>query len=176
MTNYFNNGCTTKNMIKWCMLTHIWSVTDIIFCHFRPFFAILRNYWPQKLKFGKNVKNTWRYYPFTHVYHKSRSYDVWFLRYKVQRTKIYAILSFLRFLSFYPLILLTNQMIKILKKWKKTWRYYHFTLVYHKWRSCAVWFLIYQVEQTEFFVILGYCLPFYAPLTTQKIKFLKKWK
>ena len=29
---------------------------------------------------------TWRYYPFIHVYHKSRSYDVWFLRYKEQRT------------------------------------------------------------------------------------------
>ena len=71
------------------MLTQIWSATDIIFCHFRPFFALLPHYWPQKLKFGKNVKNTWRYYPFTHVYHKSRSYDVWFLRYKVQRTKFF---------------------------------------------------------------------------------------
>ena len=25
-------------------------------CHFRPFFALLPHYWPQKLKFGKNVK------------------------------------------------------------------------------------------------------------------------
>ena len=83
------------------MLTQIWSVTNIIFCHFRPFFALLPHYWPQKLKFGKNVKNTWRYYPFTHVYHKSRSYDVWFLRYKVQRTKFFAILS--HFLPFDPL-------------------------------------------------------------------------
>ena len=39
------------------MLTQIWSAhTDIIFCHFRPFFALLPNYWPCKLKFGKNVK------------------------------------------------------------------------------------------------------------------------
>ena len=75
------------------MLTQIWSATDIIFCHFRPFFALLPHYWPQKLKFGKNVKNTWRYYPFTHVHHKSRSYDVWFLRYKVQRTKFFVILG-----------------------------------------------------------------------------------
>ena len=28
---------------------------------------------------------TWRYYPFIHVYHKSRSYDIWFPRYKEQR-------------------------------------------------------------------------------------------
>ena len=128
-----------------------------------------------KIKIWKKCKKHLERLSFYTSHHKSRSYDVWFLRYKLQRTKIYAILPFLQFLSFYPLILLTNQKIKILKKWKKTWRYY-FTLVYHKWRSCDVWLLIYQVEQTEFFVILGSCLPFYAPLTTQKIKFLKKWK
>ena len=39
------------------MLTQIWSAcTDIIFRHFRPFFALLPHYWPRKLKFGKNVK------------------------------------------------------------------------------------------------------------------------
>ena len=71
-----------KNTIKWCMVTQIWSVTDIIFCRFRPFFALSTHYWPQKLKFGKNVNNAWRYYSFTHVHHNSRSYDVWFLRCK----------------------------------------------------------------------------------------------
>ena len=29
---------------------------DIIFSHLRPFFALLRHYWPRKLKFGKNGK------------------------------------------------------------------------------------------------------------------------
>ena len=59
-----------KNMITWCMLTQVWRATDIMFCHFRPFFALLLHYWPWKLKFGKNVKqNTPRYYPFTLVYH-----------------------------------------------------------------------------------------------------------
>ena len=56
-----------KNTIIWCMLTQIWSKTDIIFCHFRPFFVLLPHYWHRKLKFGKNVKNTWRYYPYTCV-------------------------------------------------------------------------------------------------------------
>ena len=55
------NLCNKKNTIKWCMLTQIWSATDIIFCHFRSFFALLLHYWPQKLKFGKNVKNSWTY-------------------------------------------------------------------------------------------------------------------
>ena len=48
-----------KNTIIWCMLTQIRSAcTDIIFGHFRPFFAFLPNYWLQQLKFGKNCKKT----------------------------------------------------------------------------------------------------------------------
>ena len=74
--------CATKITIIWCMLPEIWSATDISY-HFGPFFA---HYWPRKLKFGKTVGNTWRYYPFTHVYHKWRSYDIWLLKYKVQQT------------------------------------------------------------------------------------------
>ena len=73
---HFTLAHQKKNMIIWCMLTQIWSVTDIIFCDFRPFLAVLPHYWPQKLKFGKNVKNSWKYYPFTHVYHKWKSYDI----------------------------------------------------------------------------------------------------
>ena len=102
------------------MLTHIWSATDIIFCHFRPFFAILCNYWPQKLKFGKNVKNTWRYYPFTHVTinQNHMMYGSWDIKCKGQRYMPFC--NFCGFCHFiYPLILLTNQKIKILKKWKK---------------------------------------------------------
>ena len=62
-----------------------------IFCslYFRPFFALLPHYWPRKLKFRKNGKKTWIYYPFTHVYHKSISYDVWFLRYEVPQTEFF---------------------------------------------------------------------------------------
>ena len=45
-----------KNKIIWCMLTQIWSATYIIFCHFRPIFALLPHCWPQKLKLWKNVK------------------------------------------------------------------------------------------------------------------------
>ena len=52
---------------------------------FLTFWTILPYYWPQNLKFGKNVKNNWMY-PFLHVYHKWRSSGVWFLRYKTQWT------------------------------------------------------------------------------------------
>ena len=112
-------------MIIWCMLTQIWNATDIIYWYFRPFFALLPHYWPWKLKFGINVKNKW-YYPFTYVYHKSRSYDIWFLRYKVQRciwyivleiastTEFFVILDY--FLHFYPSNKPENQDFEKMKK------------------------------------------------------------
>ena len=42
-----------------------------------------------------------------------------------------------KFLSFWtifcPFTPLRTQKIKLLRKWKNTWSYYHFTNVYHKW-------------------------------------------
>ena len=76
--------CVPKITIT-CMLPKIWSATDIIFCHFGSFFALLHHYWPQKLKVGKNLRSTSRYYTFTLVHHKWRSYDVWFLRYEARQ-------------------------------------------------------------------------------------------
>ena len=52
---------------------------------------------------------------------------------------------------------------KILEKWKNTWRYYHFTHVYHTWQSYDVWFLRYGAWRTIFFVILDRFLLFYPP-------------
>ena len=37
-------------------LPEIWSLTDTMFCHFGPFFALLNLCWPPKLTFQKNVK------------------------------------------------------------------------------------------------------------------------
>ena len=107
---------------------------------------------------------------YIHLYHNWRSYDIWFLKYKVRQTEIFVILG--HFLPFQPLDNLENQNFNIEKN---TWRYYHFTHLHHKWQSYDVWFLRYGVQQTEFFFILDCFLPFY-PLWTQKIKILKKWK
>ena len=101
--------CVPKIMIIWCRLPEIWSTADIIFYHFRPCFALLPHYWPRKLKIGKNLKASWRYYPFTHTYQKWRSYDVWFLRYKAPRT-------FGHFLPFDPPNNLKNQNFVKMKK------------------------------------------------------------
>ena len=81
---------------------------DIIFCHFGSFLALSPHYWPRKLKFQKNVKNIWRYYPFTHMYNKWR-----FLRYKVRPTE------FLPFWAiFCPFTPLKTRKIKIIKNMK----------------------------------------------------------
>ena len=75
-------------------------------------------------------------------------------------------------LSLLPL-LLTTQRIKILKNEENTYRHHHFTLECHKWPSYDIWFLRYEMQQTEFFCHLG---PFFSlPLTAQKMKNSKKW-
>ena len=105
------------------------------------------------------------------MYHKWRLYDVWCLSYKPRQTRVLVILG--HSLSFDPPSNLKNHSNKKIKQ--NTWRYYCFTLAYHKLWLYHVWFLIYGVRQTEHFVILDYLLPFY-PLTIQKIKILKKCK
>ena len=83
------------------------------FCHSGLFLALLSPYGPRKSKFWKNEQNTW-YYHFTNVYHKWKSYDLWFLRYGVQQIEFFVIFN-----CFWPFTPPTTQKIKILKKWKK---------------------------------------------------------
>ena len=140
--------------------------------HFLPFYPIIDH---QKVKFGKNVKSTWIYYQFTYVYHRWRSYDVWFLIYKVRWTEFFVILG--HFLLFDPNNNPKNQNFgKMKKKKKKAWRYYHFTFVYHKWQSYYVWLLRYGAPQTEFLVILDHFLPFYPTNNLKNPNFEKMIK
>ena len=100
--------------VIWSMFLEIWSATDKIFCHFRPFFALLPLWQPENSKFWKNEKNTWRCYHFTKLYYKWQSYDVWFLRYQAWWTKFFVVLD--HFLPFYPSNNLKNQNFEKLKK------------------------------------------------------------
>ena len=84
------------------------------------------------------------------VYHKWRSFDVWFLKYKVRQTEIFVILGY--FLPFQPPGNLENKNFKIEKK--NNWRHYHFTYLNHKWKWYDIWLLIYEAWQKEFFAIL----------------------
>ena len=118
---------------------HIFFSFLAIFLPFTPLFS------PKiKIVEVKNVENTWRYYPFTHEYHKWRSYDIWFLRHKTEQTK---------FLSFWaiscPLILL----ITWKSNEKRDLEVLSFYTLHHIWQqSYDVWFLRYGVA-TEFFCI-----------------------
>ena len=123
-----------------------------IFC---PFTLLIN---PKNQNFQIIKKSPWRYYHFTHVYHKWKSYDVWFLRYRAQQAQFFVILE--HFLPFYPLNNPKNQNFEKMKKNSRI--YYHFTHVNHKWHSHHVWFLRYGVQQTKFFVMLDYFLPFYS--------------
>ena len=98
----------------------------VILGHFWPFYLIDN---PENQNFEKiKKKNTRRYHNFTQVYHKWQSYNVWFLRYEAWQTEFF--LSF--WAIFCPFTPLTTQKIKILKKWKKAYRYHHFTQVHQK--------------------------------------------
>ena len=94
----------------WCMVPEIWSMTDRIFCHFGPFFALLppnnfknRNLEKLKKRPGDII---------LHVYHKLQSYDVWFL--SATNNFFCHFGPFFAFL--HPLI---TWKIEILKNWKK---------------------------------------------------------
>ena len=86
--------------------------------------------------------------------------------------RIFSILDY-----FWPFTPLTTQKIwKNEKKKKKDRRF----ISLHKCTitsvpSYDIWFLRYEVRQTEFFVILGIFCPFILQ-TTKKIKILKTWK
>ena len=76
--------------------------------------------------------------------------------------------------QFQSVTLRKNKKIKILKNWKKCWRYYHFTNVYQKPQSYEVPLWRYGVRDS-IFVILDHFLPFYTPSLNNPKK-LKKWK
>ena len=130
----------------------------VILDHFLPFYK-------QKIKILQKWKKNLEILSFYKCI-PWQSYDIWFLRYGVQWTYFFVILDC--FLPFY------NQKIKILTKWKKqkqkAWRNYHFT---HD-VSYEIWFLRNGVQWMDFFVILGYLLPFY-PSNNPKTQ-LKKVK
>ena len=48
--------------------------------------------------------------------------------------------------------------------------------MYHKWWSYEVWFLRYRAQQTEFFVISGYFLPFHPSYNPENQNFEKMKK
>ena len=156
--------CTPKITITWCTVPEIESETGRIFCHFGLLLALLTTpfpspplEWSRKSKFWTQMEKM----PgdiilfYIHVYNKWKSYDKWFLKFKVRQTESFVILG--HFLPFQPPWQPGKSKFIIDKN---TWRYYHFTHLHHKWQSCDVWFLRYGRWETKFFVILDSFLPF----------------
>ena len=91
-----------------------------LFCHFRKFFAFLPHYWPQKLKFGKNIKKIPEHIILLHmctINQDHMMYGSWDM--KFNRQNFFVILGI--FLPFYPPPpnTLKNENIKNEKKTKK---------------------------------------------------------
>ena len=126
-----------------------------LFCHFRKFFAFLPHYWPQKLKFGKNIKKIPEHIILLHmctINQDHMMYGSWDM--KFNRQNFFVILS--RFLPFYSPNMLKNENIK---NEKNPLRYHYFTQVYQKSWSYAIVFLRYGVWWMELFGLFYDLLP-----------------
>ena len=101
------------------------------------------------------------------IYHKWQSYDVWFLRYEVQRTEFFFILD--HFLPFYPSNNLKNQNFEKLKKTSGDIIILHNDnqMMYGSWDT--------ECNREIFLSFWTVFCPF-TPLTAQKMKISKKWK
>ena len=151
----------------------------IILGHFFPFTSQKT----QKIKILKTQKNCWRYHYFTHLYQKSQSYDVRFLRYRVSH--FFVILG--HFLTFYPLDNLENQNFEKLKKVPGDIVILHMCTISNNHMMYGHFGPFFahlpppynpehqnferkkkqktpgDIKQTDFFVILGYFCPFTPP-------------
>ena len=116
-------------------------------------------------------KNTWKYYHFAYVYHKWQSYDVWFLRYEVQRTKFFVILG--RSLPFLPRNNPKNQYFEKMKKTPGDIIILHRCTINDNHMMYGSWDTEY--DRQNFLSFWTIFCPF-IPLKTRKIKILKKFK
>ena len=143
--------------------TEFFVISDRFLLFYHPNDSENQNF--EKMKKKTNNNNTWRYYHFTHVYHKCQSYGVWFLRYGVRQ-------NFLSFWTiFCPFTPLTRK-IKILKKSKKAPGdiiILHMCIEYHDHMLQFSW------ETTRdgcnfYFSFWAIFCPFILPLVTKKSK------
>ena len=128
--------------IIWYMIPEIWSTTDIIFCHFGPFFAYYPTNNPKNQNFEKMKKISWDII----ILHKcSKNHDyMLYCSWDMAHSGCNCYFSF--WAIFWLFTSLTSQKIKVKKNEKSSWRY-HFTQVYQKSWTYAILFLRYGVWQ-----------------------------
>ena len=145
-----------------------WTEFFVILDHFLHLYP--RNN-PKNQNFVKNEKTSWRYYHFTHVYHKWQSYDVWFLRYEAWQTEFFVILD--HFLPFYPPNNPKNQNFEKMKKPPGDIITLHMCTINDNHMMYGSWDM--EHDRHNFLSFSTVFCPF-TPLTTKKINILKKWK
>ena len=138
----------------------------VILDHILPFYPPQQ---PRKSKFWKNEEQSWRYYHFTHVYHKWRSYDLWFLRYGVWQTEVFVILD--HFLPFYPPNNLENQSFEKIKNNLGDIIILHMCIINNNHMIYSSWDM--ECDRQNFLSFWAIFYPF-THLTIRKIKVLKK--
>ena len=144
---------------------------DIVICHFGPIFVLLPHYWQRKPKFGKNVKNACRYYPFTHDDHMM--YGFWDMKRDGHNFWTVFFLSFRAIFVLWPSQRPKKSKSKILKKTPRDIIILHLRTTNYDHMMYGSW----DIERDRenflwFWAIFG---PF-TPLTIRKIKILKKLK
>ena len=122
--------------------------------------------------FKKIKKNTCRYNYFTPLYQNSQSYDLQFLRYWMWQTEIMGY-----FLPFYQTK--NQKKIGISKKWRLLEISWFYTAAP---KTLIIWYTVPEIrsERQNFLsfwtIFWPFTIPPPLPLTTWKIKMLKKWK
>ena len=151
--------------IIWRLVPEISGATNRIFCHFGPFSDLWLSWQFNISKFWKNEKKAWRYHDLTLKYHKWRSYDLWFLTYRAVQTFL---LPFSAIFCLYPTNNLKNQNFE---KTKKCFEISFYTCVP---QMTIIWCVSWDMEGKIIFLSFWTIFRPFTPLTTLKIKTLKK--
>ena len=108
------------------MVPEIWIVTNIIFCHYGPFFALLGGYGPRKSKFWKKKKKALEDIIILQMFTINNSHMTYgFSDMESNRQ------NFLSFWTVFCHFTPTTQKNQILKKWKKIPQD---IIILHKWK------------------------------------------
>ena len=131
--------CTTnEDHMMYCS----WDIRqDRVFCHSGPFFAL----WPTaKHSENQNFEKLKKPLGDITILHMCPSNDnhMMYCSWDMECDRQYFIFGPFIFGPFYPTKNLKNKIFSKTEK-KNTRRCHHFRLVYHKWQSYDVWFLIY---------------------------------
>ena len=152
--------------IIWCMVPEIWSMTDIVFCHSGPFFALLPSYGPRKSKFSKKK---WLKQLKILSFYKHK----WVMVPQIWSATDRIFCNFGPCLHFYP----PNQPKKLkfekMKKPPGDFITLHMCPINDNHMMHGSWDM--ECAMDRIFCHFG---PFFifTPLTNRKIKILKKWK